>query len=613
MLSTLAHRGPDGQGAFLDPGIGIGMRRLAVRDVALGRQPYVSEDGRVVAVFNGELYNYPHLRTDVLTRGHQLRSGADGEVLVHLYEEYGLGLLDKISGMFALALWDRQSRELFLARDRIGQKPLYMLQSSGMWAFASEMKAFLGVNGFEPQVDTRYLSSYLAHRFVPAPHTLWVDVEKLQPGEAMRIGPDGRMKRWKYWELQARQPESQGQLNDWAERLDTLLSEAVSSHLAADVPVGLFLSGGLDSSLLAALASQSTRGQIEAWSATFPRSYADRDDESWARTVADRYGLLLHRVDVDQQMTAERVRELAYVLDEPMADPTVLPLDGVARAASEQCTVMLSGEGADEIFGGYAGYGEVDSLRWLAHIPSGLRAWWAERGLLGHGAMRRTLQPVADRYRGVGFTFSPDEVRSLLVDDLAYPDRPRVVQTYWDAARRLPDLQSMQGFDIRWFLPDDVLLKADRVGMHHNLEIRVPYCDHEVVELALSIPLALRRRGRLDKRVLRRVAQRYLPGPVAMRPKKGFPTPLSALMAGRFYDLAYDVLTSQTFIDRGWFRRQGVEALLANLAFKHPPSARRVYALLMLELWTEAMVDRFRPLRARARDLSRGVVQNPRG
>lgn len=594
MLEALRHRGPDGEGTFVDRGLGMGMRRLAILDVAHGSQPYISEDGQIIAVYNGEIYNYPELKAEVLSLGHQLKSGADGEVLVHLYEEYGTDFLQRVGGMFAMAVWDGRRHELLLARDRIGQKPLYVLETPETFAFASEIKAFMGLRGFSPSVDEEVIPSYLGHRFAPAPDTLLKHVTKLRPGEAMRIRRDGRQERWTYWEPSMEEPDTRGQLMDWVERLDGLLTEVVTAHLASDVPLGLFLSGGVDSSVLSALAARAHQGPLDAWSAAFPSEYPGYDEFSWAKRVADQYHMPIHRINVDPAITPERVRELAYILDEPMADPTVLPLDGVAEAAAAQNTVMISGEGADEIFSGYAGYGEVESLRQLRRIPAWLRSWWIRQGFKGSSAMRRTMERIHDRYRGVGFTFDAEEQAQLLRPDLVGHDRTSAIQEYWASHHHLSELQAMQGFDVRWFLPDDVLLKADRIGMHHNLEIRVPYCDHEVVELALKIPLGLRRMGRNDKRVLRKMAERYLPRDVVYRPKRGFPTPLTSLLAGPLYDMAYDTLTDRQFTDRGWFQADAVESLLGQLSGRSPAAARKIYALMMLELWTEEMVDRGR-------------------
>ncbi len=590
MLEALRHRGPDGDGSFMERGLGLGMRRLAILDVANGHQPYVSEDGQTVAVYNGEVYNYPELKELVVSRGHELRSDADGEVIVHLYEEFGAPFLERVTGMFALAIWDRRRQELLLARDRIGQKPLYVLESDHTFAFSSEIKAFMGLERFQPEIDERTIASYLAHRFVPAPQTLIKNVTKLRPGEALRVKRDGRKERWLYWEPRLEEPERSGSLQEWTEQLDHLLQEVVVSHLASDVPLGMFLSGGVDSSVLTALAARFHHGPLHAWSAAFPSTYPGYDEFAWAKKVADMYETPIHRVDVDPTITPERVRELAYILDEPMADPTVLPLDGVAEAASRANTVMISGEGADEIFGGYAGYGEVQSLAWIRRVPPGLRAWWIQHNFKGSGAMRRAGEPISERYRGVGFTFDAAEQAQLLVPELRHADRTAPIREYWETHRDLSELQAMQGFDVRWFLPDDVLLKADRIGMHHNIEIRVPYCDHQVVELALKIPLALRRARRFDKRVLRGVAERYLPKDVVYRPKSGFPTPLTALLAGPLYDMAYDTLTDSQFKSLGWFEAEAVEGLLGQLAGRSPVAARKVYALLMLELWRQELV-----------------------
>ncbi len=591
MLGSMVHRGPDDEGQFTERNIGLGMRRLSIMDVAMGKQPYYSEDHAVVAIFNGELYNYPALKALVEAQGHRLRNHADGEVLVHLYEEYGTGFVEKISGMFAVAIWDRKRRRLVLARDRIGQKPLYLWEQADQLVFASELKALVAAPGFQAAIDTEWIPAYLSHRFVPAPHTLLKNVTKLRPGEILVMHADGRRQRQIYWEPNIVDPQNAYDITYWADRLDGLLNEVVTSHLVSDVPLGIFLSGGLDSSLLAALTAKNLDRPISAWSAAFPESYPGYDEFAWAKKVADAFGLPLHRVEVDLAITPERVKELAYVLDEPMADPTVLPLDGVARIAAQSQTVMLSGEGADEIFAGYAGYGEAASLERIRQIPRSWRRLWAAQGWPGSKTLARAEQPMAERYRGVGYTFSTDQMSRLLMPGISSADRPDIVEEYWSQHAAISDLQAMQGFDIKWFLPDDVLLKADRIGMHHNLEVRVPYCDHEVVELALSIPLALRRRGREDKRILREVARRHLPGPVVHRPKQGFPTPLTTLLGGKLSEIAWDTLMGTRASERGWFQPQAVERLLNAMGPDQPNVSRQVYALLMLELWVQELVE----------------------
>jgi asparagine synthase (glutamine-hydrolysing) len=282
-----------------------------------------------------------------------------------------------------------------------------------------------------------------------------------------------------------------------------------------------------------------------------------------------------------------------------MADPTVLPLDGVAKAAAEQETVMISGEGSDEIFAGYAGYGEVQSLAWLRLIPLAARNLWIRHHWPGANAFRRSTEPIAARYRGVGFTFSPEEQQRILKAEWVQPDRPGAVKEYWETHQHLPDLQMMQGFDVQWFLPDDVLLKADRIGMHHNLEIRVPFCDHEIVDLALSLPLALRRYGKTDKRVLRTVAKRVLPLDVVKRPKQGFPTPLTDLLGGALHDIAWDTLSSDTALTQEWFNLNEIHRLLADMGPGQGTTARKIYSLLMLELWAEELNQKVRDAQQR--------------
>lgn len=606
MLKILEHRGPDGQGTFFDRGLALGMQRLAILDIDHGHQPYRSEDGHIVAVYNGEIYNYPALQRELTQKGHRLKSRSDGEVIVHLYEEYGANFVQHLIGMFAIAIWDGRHQQLLLARDHVGQKPLYLLQGRRFWAFASEIKAFAALPGYVPQVNPQALPTYLAHRYVPAPDTLLEGVQKLEPGQIVTIRHDGSLRKRKYWTPDTTSPGANATGKSWSEQLDALLTEVVDSHVVADVPVGVFLSGGLDSSLLASLAGQA-RPDISAWSVHMPAPYKDYDELAWAQRVADFVHLPLHQVDVMPSITPERLHQLAYILDEPMADPTVLTLDRLVQEASNTHTVMISGEGADEIFAGYAGYGEVQSLAWLRRLPRFLRQWWVSHGYKGSGALKRASVPIQERYYGVGFTFYPSEIERILSGDVTGSVRSSEVARYWDTLDTESELQAMQGFDIRWFLPDDGLLKADRIGMHHQVEIRVPYCDYRVVDLALRMPLSLRRHGQQDKRVLRQVGARHLPKNVVYRTKRGFPTPLTRLMGGPLYDTAYDLLTDQKFRQRGWFNTDQVESLLGQLAEGSARAARMAYALIMLELWTQQMVDRVairiesRPMSLRSR------------
>jgi len=607
MLATMKHRGPDDEGRFVDRDLALGMRRLAIQDVAGGHQPYRSESGQIVAIFNGEIYNYPELAHRVQAHGHRLTSRTDGEVLVHLYEMDGPDFVKRLRGMFAIALWDRTQKRLLLARDHLGQKPLYLFESGNTLSFASELKAFYCLPDFSGAYDPSFLSTYLAHRFVPAPDTLVRGVKKLLPGEVVIFENQGPAKRWTYWQPEIAAAARTESFEDLADELDELLKETVTAHLASDVPLGIFLSGGLDSSLLAALASLPSSVPMQAWVAHFPRRHPNYNETEWAAEVARRFHLNLRTVDVEWSLSPERLRELAYVLDEPMADPTVLPLDGVARAASEEQTVMLSGEGADEIFAGYQGYGEPSSLRSLRRMPATLRRFWRDQGWPGSGAVGRSLVPMAARYRGVGFTFDGIQQEKLLRPEYRMPDRPQAVARYWGEVSMLPELQAMQGFDVRWFLADDVLHKADRIGMHHHLEIRVPYCDYRIVEFAMALSPQFRRTDKVDKRILRYVASRHLPSAIVSRPKQGFPTPLTDLLNGPLGPWVREILTDPSSEIRHWLLPDQVTALISQIAPGKPAISRQVYAVAMLELWAQEMKARRIPLaphRSRTRSVA---------
>ncbi len=570
-LARLRHRGPDGEGMYAAHRGVIGMTRLSVRGSVDAVPPYVSEDGHIGAVMNGELYNYEELRAFVLARGHMLKTGADSELLPHLYEEWGADMLPRLTGMFALAVLDRSRGSVLLARDRLGLKPLYLWETPGRLRFASELKAFAAWPDFAPEIDETLIPRYLFHRYVPAPRTLVRGVSKLPAGHRLRPQDSLHPRSESWWTLSERPlqvlPTS---IEDAARTLKTQWTSVMHEHLAADRQVGVMLSSGVDSAWVAWAAAQETRG-LPALTLGPGASLTAEDESGAASQLAAELGLVSVPVPVKSDVE-NRLLAVAEALDEPLGDPTVLTFDMVAEAARELgLTVLLTGEGADEVFAGYPSYGEAAWLERLRPLALAIRQARLERLLdadwPGLRRLRSALHPVENHYGGVGV------VRRALD-----PDMPGASIMPWAQPGRTR-LKSMLAFDLTCYLPEDVLTKCDRLGMRHQIEVRVPYLDHRIVEWAFSLPDPWLVSGQRGKRVLRQAAFDGL-GPVATRPKLGFPTPLTEWLQGPLHDLAHDVLASQEWLSAGERER------LWQTFQLHPRAAsRELYAGVMLGLF----------------------------
>lgn len=606
MGERIRHRGTDGAAsaagrhwgmAVCWPGAG------AALDVRLSG---VSEDGRIHAVCTGAIDNRLELRTFLTRRGHRLQSGDAGEVLVHLYEEEGPALARRLAGPFAFALWDEGRRRLLLGRDPMGQKSLYVFERGHTIAFASEIKALAEVREFAPRPQGRWLPVYLTQRLVPAPHTLLEGVQKVEPG-ALWMRDAGRpWQRWRYWEPPLAPPRAPtDSLEAWVERLDGLLGRVVAQQLARDEAWGLALSGGVDSSLVAALAAAAGRPVPVAWTLSWGEAAPRFQEVGASRRAAAWLGIPLRVATVGADALPARLAHLALVLDEPMGDPTALALDGLVEQAAGEVRLMLTGEGADEVFGGRVDFGTATNRgpRWA--IPTWLRRVWSGAGLAGGETWPPGGTALAGRRRRPGLAFSSAELARLLVPELLGPEHSPEMEAYWAGAQALPELQQLQGYYLRWFLPDGGLWKLDRIGMAHRVALRSPYCDHRVVELSLAIPLKWRRVAGVDKRVLRRVARRYLPGDWVYRKRRDVPTPLTLVLLPALVALGQELWTGS---QREWFRPEGLRSLLAAAAaalrggsgeWGSPPTlARKMYALVMLELWLREMAEgqlRLRP------------------
>jgi asparagine synthase (glutamine-hydrolysing) len=597
MRARIRHRGPD-QGATDSFGnCVLGHQRLQVLDPELGYQPVADERGDVIAVFNGELYNFPELRKDLRARGHEVRGRGDTAVIPHLYEEYGVDFPRHLDGMFAIALWDARRARLVLVRDRLGKKPLVWTRlPDGTIAFGSEVKAFADLPGFDARPDLRALDAYLALQYVPGAATGLIGVERIEPGTAVVV-EDGSVRVERYW-----QPAiGREQLTDteWLERVREHVGDAVRKRLAADVPLGALLSGGIDSAIVV---SQMARSSTEAIR-TFTVGFADSryDERRFARAVAERFGTRHEEVVLEPDVEATLPR-LAASFDEPLGDEAALPLFLICEAARQEVTVALVGDGGDESFAGYERYA---ALGLAERIPRPAAA--AAASLLGlHGAARgerrgglfrarRFLQTAAapreERYGTLMEVFSLAQRVDLWTDDARLEIGPLSSTGLLLDQPSAPGIAGLQLLDVNTYLRCDLLPKSDIASMAHSLELRSPFLDHRVVELGLSLPDHLKRRGRLGKVALRRAFAEDLPPIVAQRGKTGFGVPLAAWFRKELRPLARELLLGDRAASRGWFRPDAVQRLFDEHDRHTADHGHRLWALMMLELWQRAHVD----------------------
>ncbi|MGI9861260.1 asparagine synthase (glutamine-hydrolyzing) [Moorella naiadis] len=602
MAGAMYHRGPDDQGLHREPGCGLSFRRLGIIDLDGGHQPLSNEDDTLWLICNGEIYNYRQLRRGLQARGHIFRSGSDAEVILHLYEERGLDCLGELQGMFALALWDRRQRCLLLARDRLGIKPLYYTMVSGNLAFASEIKPLLTLPGVNAAANLAAIDSYLTLRFVPAPLTFFREIYKLRPGHYLTYH-QGRVKDEGYWDLPA--PGSfTGTADEAAATLLALLQETVGSHLQSEAPVGLFLSGGLDSSTILALAAREGVGRLQTFSLGFTRANQPHQgfwELAAARGLARYYATDHHEIEVAPGEVPEALARMVWQLEEPLGDPTMIPLYFISREASGRVKVVLSGEGADEIFAGYEVYLEPWQRTLLHRLPlpmkqrllASLAACWPA-GWPGKNFLRRAALPVEAWYRGVGFTFSEEEKAGLYGPALGREVQGSFFENqlanYFQGQGETETLAKMLYFDIKYWLADDTLIKSDKLTMARSLELRVPFLDHRVVEFAAALPAYFKVRGNSLKYILRKATAALLPAAILQRQKLGFTAPITVWVNGELHSFAVNLLTSPQFRERHYFRQEDIDRLLQDTR-PHPARGRQIFALMVLELWHRLFID----------------------
>jgi asparagine synthase (glutamine-hydrolysing) len=584
MRAALLHRGPDEGSTDSFGHCVLGHQRLKVIDLDTGYQPVTNETGDVVAVYNGEAYNFQALRGEL--RSHEVRGTGDTPILPHLYEESGPRFVERLDGMFALALWDAGRERLVLARDRLGKKPLLWTRlPDGTLAFASELKALLRLPQVSREVDLEAIDAFLALQYVPCDHTALRGIRKLPPGHVL-VAHGGTERIERYWQPQAIAEPSSHE-DEWLERVRTTVGAAVRKRLVADVPLGALLSGGIDSSIVVALMAETASQPVR----TFTVGFSDDryDERTYARAVASRFGTVHEELQIEEDVAATLPR-LAATYDEPLGDEAAFPTFLIAEQARRHVTVALAGDGGDESFAGYERYvatGLAD------RVPSPLARSGAAALRLLPAARREPRSPLfrAARFLDVAATAGAEryarlmEVFPLRLRRNLWIDSTQARPTLLVPAR--PDIAGLQLLDLETYLPGDLLLKADLASMAHSLELRSPFLDHEVVALGLALPDSLKTRGREGKVALRRAFAAELPPEVLQRGKTGFGVPLGRWFRSDLRELAHDVLAN----DRGWFRQDALRRLLGEHESGRADHGHRLWCLLMLELWVREHVE----------------------
>ena len=598
MCDVIRHRGPDDEGVFVDEGVALGMRRLSIIDLSTGHQPIHNEDRTVWIVFNGEIYNFRELRAELEAAGHRFYTSTDTEVIVHAYERWGTTAIARLRGMFGLAIWDLRSKSLLVARDRIGIKPLYYAEANGRLYFGSELKSLLEAPELPRDLDLDALDHYLSFLYTPRDRSIFTSVRKLPPGHLL-TWQNGKVRVERYYQLPAGETYS-GSEADAVGDLRAVLCDAVRSHLISDVPLGAFLSGGIDSSLVVGLMTQTSGARVKTFSIGFDEPAFDELEH--ARRVARHFGTDHHEFVVKPDGVGILDALISH-FDEPFADSSAIPTWYVSEMARKHVTVVLSGDGGDELFGGYDRY--VPHPRVVAfdrYSPRALRnvaaiaAARLPHGVRGKNFLRHVGRDDQGRYLDSIRFFSTDEKPSLLSRDvlrqLSATDPESRLASHFERYARLPWPSQMMRFDAETYLPEDVLTKVDRMSMAHSIESRVPLLDNDVVQFAFTLPAPFKIKSGRRKHILKEVAATLLPPETLHRPKQGFGVPLGTWFRGRLKELFADTLLSPRTLDRGYFEPRFIRRITAEHLSGARDHTLRLWQLVVFERWHRQYLDR---------------------
>ncbi len=598
MCTAIAHRGPDASAVWCDDHVGLGHRRLSIIDLEGGKQPMVNEDGSVCLVYNGELYNYQGVKKTLSARGHRFMTNSDTEVIVRAYEEYGTDCLKHFRGMFAFALYDKRNDQLFAARDRIGIKPLYYTLHERSLIFASEIKSVLGGADIDRSLNQQGLYSYFRLRYIPGGDTVFRNVNKLQPGHYL-LFKGGKLSVTRYWDLADVQPlaEDRYSVDELTEQFSSLLKESVEMRMMSEVPLGALLSGGLDSSVVVALMTQLGQGQRVK---TFSVGYKDDhgvNEFDYARQVAEAYGTEHYECHISSKKFFDFIPRLVWHLDEPIADSACIPLFFLSEYARDYVTVVLSGEGADELLSGYGLYQKMLLLRNLDSIPSWVRSKLMQLAarFAGNGKRKKYLELAGvapeSRYKGISAAFTPSALTEFSIfQQEEYEELlSEHFRKLWRKSQHNNLLNTMMYIDMNTWLPDDLLMKADKMTMAASQELRVPFLDHKLVEFAYSLPEKCKINDRQTKYLLRQLGKELLPAAIIKRPKKGFPVPVSNWFQDDFYTVSREVFSDSGSFIGEYFQQDYLVGLLEDHHLAKTDNSEVLWNLLVLEFWYRGM------------------------
>lgn len=607
MVETLRRRGPDDKGTFTANDVGLGMRRLSIIDLEGGHQPISNEDGRVTVVCNGEIYNYHDLRKELIQKGHVFKTSSDVEVIVHLYEDFGLGFLDRLRGMFAIAIWDEGQKRLMVARDRVGIKPLFYSATTNGLAFASEIKALLATNDVDRSMNWRAMDLYFTYGYVPCPETIFQGIKKLPPGHYL-LWEAGRLSVQKYWQLQFRPDRSRSE-NELAEQFLHEFRESIRLHLVSDVPVGCFLSGGVDSSLMVALMSQMSSSPVKTFTMGFGGHKGGYFDErSHARLVSQQYGTDHYEYEVDPHLD-EIVDDIVSAFDEPFADDSVVPSFYICQQARREVKVALTGLGGDELFGGYERYLGLHVSQYYSYIPKVIHQQVItplvnlipERkdGHYTINHLKRFVRSAdldpAERYKSYVTVFDGPGRQSLYTsavsEALRQENKTSTELHHFNSPYATHPLDRAMCLDIHTYLPDDILALSDRLSMWHSLELRVPFVDHQLMEFCATIPAQLKVRRGTKKYLLKKAARPLLTDDILNHRKQGFASPMSSWLRNDLKEYMRDSLSRSSVSRRGLFNPETIELLMQDHVARKESNEKKLFSLIMFAKWHEKYME----------------------
>ena len=599
MTAAIIHRGPDDEGFYFKNNVALGMRRLSIIDLTGGHQPISNEDGSVWVVFNGEIYNFAELRERLIKRGHQFKTNSDTETIVHLYEDHGDELVGYLNGMFAFALWDERRRRLLIARDRCGEKPLYFTETPHSFIFASELKALIEHPQVQRRVNLLALRKYLQYEFVPSPHSMIEGVQKLRPAHRL-VFENNQWRTQSYWQLSYEGERLEIDEEQAAEELHYRLRESVRMRLVSDVPLGILLSGGIDSSSVAAMASEAAAGRVKTFSIAFDEK--SFDESSYAQLVANHLGTEHYEKRFTEREMLDIVPEIPRLLDEPLGDGSLIPTFLVSRFTREHVTVALGGDGGDEFLAGYPTYPAHRIADYYRALPALLRKgliepaiqrlpvstnnlsfdFRAKRFVLGAASQAGTRHTV---WMG---SFTPEQQRMLITPELlkAYSDDEVFDEVRrYDTRNGMDVVEQMMTLDTMHYLSECVLFKLDRASMAASLETRAPFLDHTLIEFLMKLPIEMKLRRLTGKYILKRAMRKSLPQDVIKRPKKGFGMPVAKWVKGELRGLVRDTFARDRLRRQGFFNADYVQKLLDEHERGAADHRKLIWTLLMFELW----------------------------